>query len=123
MFCEYAYMGDNIPAQQQPVLISSKFDMGESLTPARYYAEDTFATKKEKKKKKKKKKKGGSKFLVSMRLKNFVDNAAIDTTQKLWGEFQCHAYSMVSPKFRSREHLTECEDNSGFYRSTTAWNY
>lgn len=69
-------MGDNILAQQQAVLVSSNFDMGESLTPARYYAEDTFATSKNKKK-------GGSKFLVSMSLKNPVDNAAIKhPTQK-----------------------------------------
>ena len=41
-------MGANTPAQQQSVLVSSNVDMGESLTPARYYAENTFATSKNK---------------------------------------------------------------------------
>lgn len=107
-FCEYAYMGDYTPAQQQIVLPSPKLDKGEYQAEC-YCAERTFPAHK-----KDKKRKGGSKFADDVAVEEYCGRCSLETpTQKLWDEFQCRTYSVVSPKFRPREHLAECEADSG----------
>ncbi|MAD84046.1 MAG: hypothetical protein CL912_13880 [Deltaproteobacteria bacterium] len=95
-FCEYAYMGDYTPAQQQIVLPSSKLDNGECQIEC-YCGERAFPAHK-----KDKKRKGGSKFAddVAVAVEEYSGRCSLETpTQKLWDEFQCRAYSVVSPKF------------------------
>lgn len=105
-FCEYAYMGDYTPAQQQPVLTSSKFDWGGSLT-----SEASFEASS-----KKKKKKGSSKLIYFGEDEAHCGQCNRETpTENLWNEFQRRTYSVVSPKFRPREHMAEYEDNAGLF--------
>lgn len=107
-FCEYAYMGDYTPAQQQIVLPSSKFDKGEFQTEC-YCGERVLPAPK-----KDKKKKGSFRFTDIDTVEESCGRCSHESpTQKIWDEFQRRAYSVVSPKFRPREHLAECEVDSG----------
>jgi hypothetical protein len=104
-FCEYAYMGDYTPAQRQLVLASSKVDRAESPAPAGDYAEEYFGVYK---------KKGASVFSGFDSVEKSCGQCGREAPmQILWEEFQRRDYSVVSPKFRPREKLEECEDNAG----------
>jgi hypothetical protein len=117
-FCEYAYMGDYTPAQQQHVLASFNFDGGEIPTPMGDLAEGAFAASK-----KSKKKKGASRIADYDNVEECCGHCVQCgqcgrgvPTQILWDEFQRRKYSAVIPKFRPRESLDECENNDGpFY--------
>ncbi|PVH69385.1 hypothetical protein DL98DRAFT_661718 [Cadophora sp. DSE1049] len=73
-FCEYAYMGDYTPAQQQHVLASFNFDGGESPTPMRDHMEGAFAASK-RKERRRRRRRAVSILLVLTTLKYCVDNA------------------------------------------------
>ncbi|KAH6702769.1 hypothetical protein BKA61DRAFT_196718 [Leptodontidium sp. MPI-SDFR-AT-0119] len=117
-FCEYAYMGDYTPAQQQHVLASFNFDGGEIPTHMGDLAEGAFASSK-----KSKKKRDASRFAGYDDVEESYGQCVLCgqrgrgvPTQILWDEFQRRKYSAVIPKFRPRESLDECENNDGpFY--------
>ncbi|CZS92519.1 uncharacterized protein RAG0_03135 [Rhynchosporium agropyri] len=104
-FCEYAYMGDYTPAQKQIVLPNTRTDHEEFRTEC-YCEERAFSAHK-----KNKKKKGGLMFVDDdIHVEPCVRCSLETPTQKLWDEFQCRVYSVVSPKFRPCE---EFEADSG----------
>lgn len=99
-FCEYAYMGDYTPAQQQLVLASSKFDRGECPAFVRDDVEAIFGASK-----KNKNKKGGSKLAYFDAIETSCGQCGHEAPkQTLWDQFQRRAYSMVSPKFQPRKY-------------------
>jgi hypothetical protein len=102
-FCEYAYMGDYTPAQNEIVLLASKD--GKALLPP---AEDedflTYSSKK------KKKEKGKSSFSFDdLDVEAQCGHCSHGTKQTLWDEFRSRDYSVVSPRFRPRGNLKECK--------------
>lgn len=112
-FCEYAYMGDYTPAQRQLVLAASKVNRAELPAPVKDYSDDFFGFPSSKKEKKEKKK-SASVFSGFDSVEKSCGQCGREAPmQILWDEFQRRDYSVVSPKFRPRENLEECEDNAG----------
>jgi len=114
-FCEYAYMGDYTPAQQQNVLASFNFDGGEIPTHMGDLAEGVFAASK-----KFKKKKDVSRFAGYDDVEESCGQCVLCgqrgrgvPTKILWDEFQRRKYSAAIPKFRPREFLDESEYKDG----------
>ncbi len=90
-FCEYAYIGDYTPAQQL-LPDASKVDRPDS--PEEYFGSS-------------KKKRRKCNTIAVEDSWGQLDREV--PTQKLWDEFKRRDYSVVSPKYRPRENIEECE--------------
>ena len=93
-FCEYAYMGDYTPAQQQIVLPSPKLDKGEYQAEC-YCAERTFPAHK-----KDKKRKGGSKFADDVAVEEYCGDVVLKHPRRNFGtSFNVARILWLAPSF------------------------